>query len=115
MHREVPLLSEDSVWAEETASRVVAAWKLSPPLPRISGDDFVRALLHCGWSVQEQSAAECRLMGDGREITVPRQPSLEFAIVAALCVEADLGPLTLIAALERTILLDSSAARADGC
>jgi hypothetical protein len=110
---EAPLLTEDSVWAEETASRVGAAWKLSPPLPPISGDDFVRALLHCGWFVQEQGEVECRLTREGREVAVPRHAALDFAIVAALSMAAGLGPLMLIAALERGILpgVDSIAGR----
>jgi hypothetical protein len=90
-------------WPEEAASRIRSAWKLSPPLPDISGDAFVQALLQCGWSIEGQDESAFRLVREGRGMLVPRHTCLGSAVVASLAIEGDLGPLTLIAALERSI------------
>jgi hypothetical protein len=91
-------------WPDEATSRIRHVWKLSPPIPDVSGCDLARAFTQCGFEVVESTDAEWRLEGDGRALNIPRRDHLPFDVVAALAITANVGPLTLVSAIEKTIL-----------
>lgn len=65
----------------------------------------MRALLRCGWHLEGGDENECRLVHEGREIVVPRG-RLDSSVVPLLAIEAGLGPLALLSALEQTLITE---------
>ncbi len=72
-----------------------------PGMPPMSGDRCVRVLVCCGWLPVGWTERACTVVRGRRAIVVPRRPSLESDVLAALLAMGRMPALEFIAGLER--------------